>query len=340
MSGRTNRRWVVLGAGAVGGAIGGRLYQSGADVVLIARGAHGAAIREHGLRLIDADGEALLPVPCVETPADLRWQGNEVVVLATKTQQATDALDALAAVAPDAPVVCATNGLEAERIALRRFAQVHAMVVMLPSAHMQPGVVEVASAPCSGILDLGLATGGYDEVDTDLAQALRASTFAAEPRADIIRPKRTKLLLNLANVIEAACGPDTAYGEVYRAARAEGAHVLDTAGLPYTSREEDRARRGDLIKVRPITGRHRTGGSTWQSLARGAGDSEVDYLNGEIVLLGRLHDVQTPVNAALQRLGRQLFRSGTEPGSMSADQLSAWIRADQDTGVRSRSGSR
>ena len=46
----------------------------------------------------------------------------------------------------------------------------------------------------------------------------------------------------------------------------------------------------------------RPGASSWQSLARGTGSIEADYLNGEIVLLGRLHGVATPVNAALQRL--------------------------------------
>ena len=49
-----------------------------------------------------------------------------------------------------------------------------------------------------------------------------------------------------------------------------------------------------------IEGRPRAGGSTWQSVARGAGSVETDYLNGEIVLLGRQFGVATPVNALLQ----------------------------------------
>ena len=48
-----------------------------------------------------------------------------------------------------------------------------------------------------------------------------------------------------------------------------------------------------------IGGRRRGGGSSWQSLARGTGTIETDYLNGEIVLLGRLHGVPTPVNLGL-----------------------------------------
>jgi 2-dehydropantoate 2-reductase len=44
-------RYIVIGAGAVGGTIGGRLFESGHDVVLVARGPHLDALRAHGLRL-------------------------------------------------------------------------------------------------------------------------------------------------------------------------------------------------------------------------------------------------------------------------------------------------
>ena len=37
-------RFVVVGAGAIGGAVGARLYQKGYDVTLVARGEHGAAL--------------------------------------------------------------------------------------------------------------------------------------------------------------------------------------------------------------------------------------------------------------------------------------------------------
>lgn len=315
----------------MGGTIGGRLHQGGADVVLVARGAHGAALRADGLLLRDPDGEARLPIPCVSQPADVDWRGDgsDVVILATKTHDATAALDDLAVVAPSVPVVCATNGLEAERIALRRFAAVHGMCVMLPGAHLEPGVVEASSAPCSGILDIGLATGGHDDVDADLAAALRAGAFVADPDPDILRRKRTKLLMNLANVLDAACGPDPGLGPIFAAAKAEGASVFDAAGLAYASDEEDRARRGDHIRMRPIAGQRRGGGSTWQSLARGGGRTEADYLNGEVVLLGRLHGVPAPVNAGLQRLARRLAVDGAGPGSMTAADVEAWLAADR-----------
>ncbi len=64
------------------------------------------------------------------------------------------------------------------------------------------------------------------------------------------------------------------------------------------------------------------GGSSWQSLARGAGSIETEFLNGEIVLLGALHGVPTPVNALLQRLALRAAAEGAEPGGWRIEQLS------------------
>src|SRR5262249_6135202 len=102
--------------------------------------------------------------------------------------------------------------------------------------------------------------------------------------------------------------------------RHEGQVVLDAAGIEHVSEEDDRARRGDVLRIVPIDQRRRPGGSTFQSLARG-GTVEVDYLNGEIVLLGRLHDVPTPVNELLQNATHRAVADGTPPQSIPAAEL-------------------
>ena len=60
-------RVVVYGAGGVGGYFGGRLARSGVDVHLLARGAHLAALREHGLRLRSVAGDATVDVSATTT---------------------------------------------------------------------------------------------------------------------------------------------------------------------------------------------------------------------------------------------------------------------------------
>ena len=71
----------------------------------------------------------------------------------------------------------------------------------------------------------------------------------------------------------------------------------------------------------------RAGGSSRQSLLRGTGDIEADYLNGEVVLLGRLHGVATPANAVLQDLAVEAAASKAQPGSLSLADIRARIDA-------------
>ena len=172
-------RYVVFGAGAVGGAIGGRLFEHGHEVVLVARGPHLEALRARGLELRSPDAALTLPIPAVDGPGRVGFGPDDVVLLATKSQDTAAALDALRAVSrEDLPLVCAQNGVDNERMALRSFARVYGMCVMLPASHLEPGVVEVNSSPVTGILDLGRFPSGTDDVARRMAADL-----VAEPRS-------------------------------------------------------------------------------------------------------------------------------------------------------------
>ena len=308
-------RFLVVGAGAVGGVIGGRLFQAGYDVTAVARGAHLAALRERGLRLESPSGSATFDLPVVATPADHTWSADDVVVLAVKSQDTGAVLDALAAVAPPSvQVVCAQNGVANEPTALRLFSDVVGICVMCPTSHLEPGVVQAHSSPTTGILDVGAYPSGTSDRVEGLAAALSGATFVSEPRPDIMRWKYAKLLMNLGNGVEALCGPAARGGVLVQLLRDEGEACLRVAQIPYASAEEDEARRAGLLDMRPIAGQKRGGGSTWQSLRRGAGSAEVDYLNGEVVLLGRLHGVPAPANALVQRRVNAAAAAGEPPG--------------------------
>src|SRR5262245_34043383 len=118
-------RFIVFGAGAVGGVVGGRLAQHGHEVILIARRPQCEAIREHGLRIETSGGSSVIHVPTVEHPSEIRWNPDDIVLLTVKTQDAARALEDLAAAEANVSVVCMQNGVENERIALRRFADVY-----------------------------------------------------------------------------------------------------------------------------------------------------------------------------------------------------------------------
>jgi 2-dehydropantoate 2-reductase len=317
-------RFIIFGAGAIGGTIGGRLHQHGHEVVLIARGGHFEAIRDGGLVLRTPDETTTLPIPVVDDPSDIAFQRGDVVILAVKTQDTAGALSRLVAVAPaGVPVVCGQNGVENERLALRSFANVYGMYVVVPASHLHPGVVEATSTPTTGVLDLGRYPLGVDGVADEVATALGASTFSARVDPAIMRWKYAKLLSNLANALEAACGPEIRDSDLVQRVRTEGRACMAAAGITVASGEEQRARIGDLLRMQPIEGQSRQGGSSWQSLARQAGSIEADWLNGEIVLLGRLHGVETPLNQLLQRTVNRMAGQGLPPGGMTVEELLA-----------------
>ena len=177
-------RYLVVGAGAVGGVIGARLSRAGFEVELVARGAHLAALRARGLRLRSPEGDATLAVSAVAHPAEHAFGDDSVVLLAVKTQDAEAALAELASCAgSETPVVCLQNGVEAERLALRRFARVVGAMLMLPTTHLEPGVVVAHSAPTPGV--------GRRRPLSERRRAL-TKQIAADLRLPASRPSRAR----------------------------------------------------------------------------------------------------------------------------------------------------
>lgn len=319
-------RFVVLGAGAIGGTIGGRLADAGHDVLLVARGAHLKALQDNGIRLAMPDRVIERHIPATGVQ-DLDLDADDVLVIATKVQDA-DALLSQVAVRCDGtlPVVCAQNGVAGERLALRRFDHVYGMCVMLPATHLEPGRIVAAGTPYSGLLDVGRYPAGRDETAEAVAEALGHSGFGSTVRDEIMPWKWAKLLRNVGNAIQVLLGDDReedVAGDLDRRARAEAEAVLTAAGIPWTPDDEWDEFRRDRLRLARVEGEKRGGGSSWQSAARGLPTVESDYLNGEIALLGRLHGLPTPVNTLLQREANALVSRGDPPGSVSAADLLA-----------------
>ncbi|MER5933013.1 2-dehydropantoate 2-reductase N-terminal domain-containing protein [Streptomyces sp. NPDC002054] len=323
-------RYIIIGAGAVGATLGGRLAESGHEVVLVARGAHAEALRADGLRLTTADGTRVHRLPVVTAPAELgELRPDDVLFLGVKTQDALAALDAWSGAevagggtaAQRLPVFCLQNGVEGERLALRRFARVYGVCVWLPSTFLEPGTVSALCAPLTGILHLGCAAGGTDALAGQVAADLAKSGFEAPVVEDVMRWKHAKLLGNLGNAIQATTGPepDPAKAALLLRAIREAKAAYAAAGIAYVSEAEQSAARDGKVD-QPAGVR---GGSSWQSLARGTGTVEADYLNGEICLLGRLHGVPTPVNDVLRHAANIFAREGLPPGAMSIADLTA-----------------
>ena len=327
-------RFIMYGAGAVGGIVGGRLYEHGHDVVLVARGAHYESIRASGLRVASPEGEVTLPVDVVDGPEKIDFRLDDVVVLGMKSQDTGAALTALSAVAPPStPVVCMQNGVANERVALRYFASVYGVCVVCPAAHLEPGLVQAFATGTTGLFDIGGYPTGQDALAERVAAALSSSTCESVPRDDIMRWKYRKLVNNLSNSLDALCGSAARSGELGDRARDEGTRCLAAAGIELVAQEEDDDRRGTRLQWGGAASQSRPGASMWQSLARGV-SIEADYLNGEIVLLGRLHGVPTPVNEALLGIVKWAARTGVAPGTVPVEEVIRQVAAGEQASSR------
>jgi 2-dehydropantoate 2-reductase len=186
----------------------------------------------------------------------------------------------------------------------------------------------------TGLLHLGRYPSGTDATADQIGADLAGSGFLAPVVPDVMRWKYGKLLANLGNAIEAVCGHDAwlQRSELRRRVTAEGRSVLDAAGIAYASNKESAELRADRVEILPVNGAERTGGSSWQSLIRGTGSIEADFLNGEIVLMARERGIPVPVNEVLQRLANQAARDHRPPGSATPDEVLALAALPADGG--------
>jgi len=290
------------------------------------------AIRNSGLEFRHHAGTDVVKVEAAELPGELHLTSDDIIILAMKSQHTSAALEALSNQAPpDISIVCAQNGVDNERMALRRFDNVYGMCVYLPGTHLEPGLVVAAGSPVFGVLDVGRYPTGCDETAETLAAALSSSGFWSRANEAIMRFKYAKLRINARNALDAACGREGMSSKLGQRASAEALQVFAAAGIDVATQDEEAARR-DGFSTKPVAGEARSGSSSWQSLARGAGSIEADYLNGEVVMLGRLHGVATPVNETLRCLANRMAREGGEPGSVSLEEVGEMVAAAEQAG--------
>lgn len=301
-------RIVIIGAGAVGGCIGGLLHHAGYPIIWVARGEHGQRIRDNGLQLQMPDRELVLHAPCVTELEHVVWRAGDAALIATKLQDTQPVLDALREMtSAELPVICASNGIHGEIWARARFQNVISMLIWMPSTYLQPGTVQLNMIEPRGVLDIGPDQGAAAEsVCPKLADWLNASGFDSRTCDDIDLWKHAKWLTNLGNAAQALVVDD--WKAVAKAAMAEGERVLTQAGVTFVPRDQLRERTRH-IRMLPIDGQERPGGSTWQSRRRGQ-PLETPWIEGALADLAERYGLSAPINRYLAdaaRLPRDLL---------------------------------
>jgi 2-dehydropantoate 2-reductase len=122
-------RYIIYGAGGIGSIMGGHLFRTGHNVILIGRKGHVDAVNTHGLKLVTPTGTYELKIPAVTSPEDIRFQKGDVVCLCMKSQDTEAALQGLKGASSTVPIFCFQNGVSNEKTALKYYSDVYGVMV-------------------------------------------------------------------------------------------------------------------------------------------------------------------------------------------------------------------
>ena len=177
-------RIAVMGAGSVGGYLGGMLARGGHDVSLIARGAHLAAIRNVGLRVVRDHEEFTVHSAATDNPRDVG--SVELVLLTTKTYQNGVSVPAMAPlVGPDTTLLCLQNGVDSYLMPAETYGSGRVLpgAVYIEAGTEGPGVVRQAGDVVRVVF--GESDGSLSERGRSIEAALRGSGIPGELTADV-----------------------------------------------------------------------------------------------------------------------------------------------------------
>lgn len=232
------RRYIIIGAGAVGASLAAEFQTHDIPYILVGRGAQIEHIAAHGLTYHRPTGTAVVRLIAanIQTPPALK--PDDILVLTVKAQDVEVATDFWArrdveggAVASELPLVTLQNGLAAESIALRRFSRVYAASIIVPARYTVTGEVVVGGEPNIGIVTLGHYPEGLDDTASAIVADLAKAGYLAEARADIRRWKAAKLEHNVKNAVELFAGTPEDRAKAASELAMEARTVLQAAGL-------------------------------------------------------------------------------------------------------------
>jgi 2-dehydropantoate 2-reductase len=344
MSEEKARRYVIFGAGAIGGALAGLLARAGERVICVARPAQAAALRQ-GVSFTRGGDAFIQPVEAVTGAHELQPDSSDVIVITVKSQATQAAIEELAAVYPDTTsLVCLQNGVTNEEIAARRFKNVYAALVFFSATQMTPSRILLTRGR-------SIAIGGYpegvDETARRIGDDFQRAGFEAMASPFTMAMKWSKFVVNLNNATYAITGyfveqgaADAEMRRLLADVREEGLRVLDAAGIPVEPppgvaspirirefNEKSKAPPRDAETLMNLPESERTYPSMWQDLELDRRTSEADHLNGVIVDLGRKHGIPTPYNSALLEIVNRMFAEGQRPGIYTPAELRALIES-------------
>lgn len=302
---------LICGAGAVGSIIAARLAHAGMSVSLLIKPTQN--IEE--ISLEDSTGITVAKPKIITEPETHPYS---CIFLCVKTQHLEEVLQKFKG-HEQTPVFCFQNGVRAEEIARKKFTHVYGVVAFIGAMLLAPGRVRQ-------LYEQDFVLGPEDETSKKVANVLTTAGFNTQFSDAIISAKWGKLIFNLTNAFLAITG--FSYQQVFRDRNAreimarimeEGKNVVDKAGIKTASFgnksvEKIIAKFRDFENHIPPLDAKESYSSTYQDLLLKRKETEVRYLNAEIVELGKRHGIPTPLNDyLLERIG-QMTQNKELPG--------------------------
>jgi 2-dehydropantoate 2-reductase len=316
----------VIGAGAIGSVIGGLLSKAGEDVTLIGRKAHVDVINQNGLILDGESGKIVIQVKAAEN-LDFK---PDLALLTVKSQDVESSVKKVQPFLSGTPVVTMQNGVQSDDLVARVLGKenIISSVVTFNGEFLEPGKALYSSLFSKTVLLIGEPFGAKGNRLQSLS-ALFNKALPTDISEDIRGAHWTKLLWNLITAVPAVTGLSYQECNHYPQIRElninlmkEGLEVIKLAGiktapvpgfplsLMETMAKMPLPESSSMMKnIIESAGELPVLGSILQSIKRGK-STEVDYLNGEIVNLGKKKGIPTPVNSLMVELVHQVETTG------------------------------
>jgi 2-dehydropantoate 2-reductase len=319
-------RIAIIGAGAIGSVIGGLLSKAGEDVTLIGRKPHVAAINQSGLILDGGTREMVIQVKAAEN-LDFK---PDLALLTVKAQDVVSSVRKVQTLLSSTQIVTMQNGVQSDDQVAGLLGKVNIIsgVVTFFAQFLEPGKASYSIPFSKTALLIGEPFGNKGNRLQNLS-ALLNKAIGTDISDDIRAAHWTKLLWNLQTAIPGVTG--LSYQETYQYPQIrkliikltkEGLKVVETAGIKTvdvpgfqleplkTIARVPLSTSSSLLKDKAKSlGKQPILGSTWQSIKRGK-NTEVDYLNGEIVTSGKRMGIPTPANSLMVELVHQVETTG------------------------------
>ena len=293
-------RIAVIGAGGVGGAFGAALANAGGDVTFVARGAHLAAMRQNGLKVLSDRGDMLIqPAKATDTPAEIG--PVDIVMFCVKLWDVESAGETIKPlIGPDTAVIPLQNGIDSPERLIPIIGEKHVMpgTVAISATIAEPGVIRQTGKFMS------MAFGERDGSNSPRAEAFLALCKAAgfstllSPYIDKPIWEKFILLVAMSNITAVTRLPigklrdDPDIWSLVDATARETEAVGRARGVALTPDVADK----QLGVIRNHPPAMTT--SMAMDLVRG-NRIELPWLSGKVVALGREYGIPTPANAAI-----------------------------------------